>query len=327
MPGVGTGPPPKADITPAGNPFPGPDEWERLVYAWGPRNPFRFAIDPATGDVFIGNVGQQLYEEIDFVPGSNYSGNNYGWPQWEGDLPIYCCGTCAAERAGRATYSRARSTSSNTGCPLDRLRSLSSVAHSCVSRPPPRSGFQPNTTETTSTSCFTKGTLHRLQNTGGVWDFAPAVAGQPDAETWADGLWGAADAQLGSDGAFYYLSLGYCCGLARGLYRIVRDPATTSSPEIAATCDRKITVAPNPAVAGAPVTIAFDVEGAATVRVYDVRGRLVRTLREARTTPGPRSIEWDGRADSGESVAAGIYFLRLFSRTAPEGTATITLLP
>ncbi|NNE43644.1 MAG: hypothetical protein HKN12_05510, partial [Gemmatimonadetes bacterium] len=54
-PGPG-GPPSKSALTPAGNPFPGPDPWERLVYVWGLRNPFRFTVDAPTGELFIGSV-------------------------------------------------------------------------------------------------------------------------------------------------------------------------------------------------------------------------------------------------------------------------------
>ena len=40
----------------------------RLVWAWGLRNPFRFTIDDLTGDLYIGDVGASSWEEIDHVP-------------------------------------------------------------------------------------------------------------------------------------------------------------------------------------------------------------------------------------------------------------------
>ncbi len=54
------------------------------MYAWGLRNPWRFAIDPATGDVWIGDVGQGTYEELDLVR-SGAAGKNFGWPIFEGN--------------------------------------------------------------------------------------------------------------------------------------------------------------------------------------------------------------------------------------------------
>ena len=67
MPGGGSGPPAKAAITPADNPFAGPDDNTRLTYAWGLRNPFRFTVDPATGDLFVGDVGFLSHEEVDRI--------------------------------------------------------------------------------------------------------------------------------------------------------------------------------------------------------------------------------------------------------------------
>jgi glucose/arabinose dehydrogenase len=54
------------------------------VYAIGFRNPWRFSFDRATGDLTIGDVGQEGYEEIDFVPRGQARGKNFGWPKKEG---------------------------------------------------------------------------------------------------------------------------------------------------------------------------------------------------------------------------------------------------
>ncbi len=69
---------------PADNPFvggPGADE----IWAWGLRNPWRFTFDRATGDLFIGDVGQGNWEEIDFQPAASTGGENYGWRCYEGN--------------------------------------------------------------------------------------------------------------------------------------------------------------------------------------------------------------------------------------------------
>jgi hypothetical protein len=56
-----------------------------------------------------------------------------------------------------------------------------------------------------------------------------------------------------------------------------------------------------------------------TLRIYDVKGRLVRRLREGPQTPGPKFVVWDGRDDGGVRVSSGVYFYQLkapgFSRT------------
>jgi uncharacterized protein (TIGR03437 family) len=56
------------------------------IWAYGFRNPWRFSFDRATGDMFIGDVGQDTVEEIDFQPASSAGGENYGWRRMEGNL-------------------------------------------------------------------------------------------------------------------------------------------------------------------------------------------------------------------------------------------------
>ena len=75
---------------PKGNPYvdaPGADE----IYSLGLRNPFRFSFDKRTRTIAIGDVGQALFEEIDYLPLSAASGANFGWDALEGtEPPTYC---------------------------------------------------------------------------------------------------------------------------------------------------------------------------------------------------------------------------------------------
>ncbi len=71
---------------PAGNPFAdGPGGPCDEIWSYGLRNPWRIAIDPATDDLYIGDVGQNCWEEIDYSPGSSPGGENFGWRQMEGN--------------------------------------------------------------------------------------------------------------------------------------------------------------------------------------------------------------------------------------------------
>ncbi|MCS6926765.1 MAG: PQQ-dependent sugar dehydrogenase, partial [Candidatus Binatia bacterium] len=54
------------------------------IWALGLRNPWRFAFDRQTGDLYIADVGQNAYEEVDFQPGTSKGGENYGWNIMEG---------------------------------------------------------------------------------------------------------------------------------------------------------------------------------------------------------------------------------------------------
>jgi len=73
---------------PATNPFTQTVGYRPEIWALGVRNPWRFAFDRANGDLFIGDVGQDCYEEIDYQPGNSAGGQNYGWRQMEGLHPF-----------------------------------------------------------------------------------------------------------------------------------------------------------------------------------------------------------------------------------------------
>lgn len=55
------------------------------IWALGLRNPWRFSFDRLTGDLWIGDVGQDAIEEIDFQPAGDPGGENYGWRCYEGN--------------------------------------------------------------------------------------------------------------------------------------------------------------------------------------------------------------------------------------------------
>ncbi len=68
---------------PADNPFAnGGGLWE--IWAYGLRNPWRFSFDKLTGDLYIGDVGQDLWEEIDYLSAGSPGGENFGWNYYEG---------------------------------------------------------------------------------------------------------------------------------------------------------------------------------------------------------------------------------------------------
>jgi glucose/arabinose dehydrogenase len=69
---------------PATNPFVGNTNALPEIWAHGLRNPWRFSFDRLTGDLYIGDVGQWAFEEVDFQPANSRGGENYGWRITEG---------------------------------------------------------------------------------------------------------------------------------------------------------------------------------------------------------------------------------------------------
>jgi glucose/arabinose dehydrogenase len=69
---------------PGDNPFVTDPDFLNPIWAYGLRNPWRFSFDRETGDLYIGDVGQNAREEVDVVPASSTGGENYGWRCMEG---------------------------------------------------------------------------------------------------------------------------------------------------------------------------------------------------------------------------------------------------
>lgn len=62
------------------------------IWAYGLRNPWRFSFDRGTGDLYIGDVGQNAWEEVDRQPVDSRGGENYGWNAFEGR---HCFSACS----------------------------------------------------------------------------------------------------------------------------------------------------------------------------------------------------------------------------------------
>ena len=67
------------------NPFINLKNIKKEIWAYGIRNAWRFSFDNETGDMYIGDVGQNSWEEINFQSSLSRGGENYGWNHYEGD--------------------------------------------------------------------------------------------------------------------------------------------------------------------------------------------------------------------------------------------------
>ena len=78
---------------PPDNPFAGEPDAAGEVWALGLRNPWRISIDNETGNLFIADVGNAYWEEVNVQPGDSPGGENYGWPCYEAS-EIFDAGSC-----------------------------------------------------------------------------------------------------------------------------------------------------------------------------------------------------------------------------------------
>jgi glucose/arabinose dehydrogenase len=85
---------PGAYAIPGTNPYAGSSTIRQELWNYGLRNPWRFSFDRQTGDLYIGDVGQNAHEEIDVQLAGSAGGENYGWNTMEG-LHCYSPGMCS----------------------------------------------------------------------------------------------------------------------------------------------------------------------------------------------------------------------------------------
>jgi len=102
---------------PTDNPFVDDSTTLDDIWALGLRNPWRFSFDRLTGDLWIGDVGQNAYEEVNFQAASSSGGENYGWRCREGlhAFNMSGCGTAADYDDPIFEYSQGSSHCSVTG--------------------------------------------------------------------------------------------------------------------------------------------------------------------------------------------------------------------
>jgi glucose/arabinose dehydrogenase len=76
---------PEPYIIPPDNPFVGNADFLDEIWAYGLRNPWQISFDTKTADLYIADVGQGNWEEVDFQPASSPGGENFGWNIMEGN--------------------------------------------------------------------------------------------------------------------------------------------------------------------------------------------------------------------------------------------------
>lgn len=302
---AGPGSAPRAMITPNNNPFvASADSNARLVAAFGLRNPFRFQIDMQRQWLVIADVGQDQFEELDLLrlgstsaPGAAALGADFGWPWFEGDAPLSACaGNSVGVTAPIATYDHSGGA----------VSIMSAGAYHAV--PGAASNWPAEYEGDLFFSDYSAGFLRRIEQGVGGWSLAAAVPGQPTASNWGAGFTLVSDYRVGPDGSLWYVRNAGSGSLRRILYQGGEPPPPPPSSFTIQRFDSH----PQPAVG--LVTFDLDLSESAPIelRLFDARGRRVRTLHNGTVLPaGPQDVVWDGLDDDGERLPAGQYFARL----------------
>jgi len=318
LPDTGTAQPSKAALAPSDNPFPGGNANAALVFVYGLRNPFRFQIDRVTGKVYIGDVGENTWEELDEAAG----GENFGWPFREGPATITSAGCTEPGGSGNHFYNPPIAYYNRTS-PLGNASIIGGPRY----RPAPGGlyNFPAQYHGAVFFSDYYRGFLRVLiEQSPGIWVPMPAVPGQPNATDWATSVVNVGDYRVGPDGAIYYAKQ-----FPGELHRI--RPALSTGVDDPVTPRLQVLLSPNPYHAGrgsltvhAPAAL---VAQSSSMRIVDATGRVVRTFdRNAFVvTDGEASGRWDGRDAGGRVTAPGVYFFVVGGSYARVGARMVVL--
>jgi len=282
--------------SPATNPFAGATPGRDEIYLRGVRNPFRNSFDRATGDLILGDVGQNAIEEVDFLPASagRGLGLNLGWPCWEGDVaydaarptPCLTCGNTACFTFPAWTYDHSLARCAVTGGYVYRGSAIPDLvgtyffADYCAAR--------------IYTGQFAGGVLTNVVDR--TVEMTPVEAGVTVNSISSFGE--------DKDGELYI------CDLGGELFKIVPLAAVDSGPP-------PVARVPRMSIAGAmpfhtTLRLALDLPVAARthIAVFDLAGRQVRALLDEALPAGPTAITWDGLDDRGVPARPGVYLVR-----------------
>ncbi len=294
------GPPPPSAITPANNPFVAhANPNARLVWALGLRNPFRFSID-ATGEVFVADVGQDSWEEIDRVPSG---GLDLGWPFFEGPDAYQTCPGASGLGMTAPIHFYAHTAGSDAviGGPVYR-------APACPLGSP---GFPPEYDGDYFFTDYYKGFLRRLKGSGSSWSLAPPAPGQPNASDWGSGFQQVSDWLVGCDGALWYCRQSTGFQDNTGEIRRIAYGGQVGVPLPRFRVDFR---PPWPSPARGVVYFDYGLSLGARVELtlYDVMGRPVRRIVAPGMRPaGAHRATWDTSDERGSAAPPGIYLARL----------------
>ncbi|MBD3337111.1 MAG: glucose dehydrogenase [Candidatus Eisenbacteria bacterium] len=290
-------------VIPSDNPFTGDPAARDEIWAYGLRNPWRWSFDRETADLWIADVGQSEWEEVDFQDAASDGGENYGWRLMEGNhcydppsdcndgtlvLPIYEY----AHQSGRC-----------------------SISGGYVYR-----GSQiPSITGDYFFADWCTGEIWSLEYDGSqVGDFqdrtgelAPGGGLSIDNPT-----------SFGQDAYGELYIVDGSTGDTGEVFKIVSDPSDVGDSSPGRSNLQIGPIIPNPFSHRTQFRISTPSGSPLDVAILDVAGRTVKRLRAIDGRDGALVLSWNGTDASGSLVPAGVYFVR-----AAAGAAGVSSRP
>lgn len=282
---------------PPDNPYVGNPAALDEIWASGLRNPWRWSFDSLTGDLYIGDVGNMAWEEIDVeaVPGSG-GGLNYGWPWMEADScwrPPVDCQDSAGIALTTPVYAYP-----NPGC--------AAVVGGYVYR------------GSALPSWLYGHYFFADYCVPGVWSFRLVNGQVMELTDWSGALGlGTAIKFPGSfwqdeQGELYLIE--FRANPVGDIWKLEPDStALDALPEPVRNGFALRPPRPNPTAGEIRFDVLMPSAAPLDVGVFDTQGRLVRRLHSGAGRAPEMLFRWDGRAGDGARAASGVYFLRVKS--------------
>ncbi len=280
---------------PADNPFVGSPSPKNEFWAKGVRNPWRCAFDRANGDLYIADVGQNTWEEIDYQPAGT-GGRNYGWNKFEGYNLFNCPDPCDSSGLTRPAYSYNHAglpfRCSITGGYVYRGQAIPDLQGSYF--------FADYCSNQVWSGKIAGGFL--AQVTERTAELAPGGGQSITSIT-----------SFGEDasGEIYICKRGSTSSNTGEVYKIVPASPVGAGSTGGNPLLQLGPPSPNPGTGEVSFALGLPFTRRASVRVYALDGRLVRTVLDTTVSAGTHGLRWDGRDQSGRLVPAGNYWIRL----------------
>ncbi len=264
--------PGKEYAIPPDNPLAGnANGWREEIFAWGFRNPWRFSIDPETNRIFLGDVGEANWEEINIVT----KGRNYGWNKMEGDQCYPNPAVC--DTAGIEAVK-----------PIFQYPHANEIGNAIIG-----------------------GHVYRGPTLPALWGkYVYADVGDGVFALSFDGTTWTSQLIEFNDPSRQYSTFGvdengelYVVSIFGQIYRFT-DTATDLAP---ATPSFALRADPNPFQQSTTFRFQSAIDGDGAIDIYDVTGRHVQSMNASSQL---ESVEWNGRDAQGREVASGVYFAR-----------------